>query len=68
MVDHFQLCAVPSDGSLDSAGWPEGGDWLGSEPQRDQVDKKTTELPFLRNRISESIIRWVSDQIRMDPH
>ena len=20
------------DGSLDSSGWPEGGDWLGSEP------------------------------------
>ena len=22
------------DGSLDSSGWPEGGDWLGAEPNR----------------------------------
>lgn len=30
------------DGSLDSAGWPEGGDWLGSEPHRDQVKSPNT--------------------------
>ena len=31
------VALLGSDGSLDSAGWPEGGDWLGSEPHRDQV-------------------------------
>ncbi len=54
LVDHSN--SVPSDGSLDSAGWPEGGDWLGSEPQRDQVDKMTTEPPFFATEFLSELL------------